>query len=633
MTPIRNIAFGWAWLWRLIPLFIVFLGASFSDVWEPGSRAAVLPADPLATWHPRTNFQRFMRGFATGDGILVAGDTSGFMHTSRDGANWTFRETGTNEPVYALAYGNGRFVGMRGFGGFATSLDGGATWSNVARAPFSQLFGIVYAQGVFTAAGYILDNLSSPVLFRSTDGMHWTSRAVGSNAVLRGIAYGNGLYVAAGHQSVLNGGLVLTSPDGEAWTRQPTSLTPMSGIAFGNGMFVAISGSQVARSTNGVDWTAQAVLAVQEELFSISFVEGTFVGCGSPRVLVTSSNGIDWVYRDSKLTSSGTLAGAGAVGGRIVIGGDGPLLQSDPFESALPLLSRQPTARSQRVGSTYTNSVSVDSPSAVLYRWERDGVAIPDGTNAILVVSNAQAELSGGHSVVVTSSGGSIRSDVVPVLLGEPAVITVQPVGQQVVQGGTATFSVVAGGSPPFSFRWRRNGRTTNYIVLNENTSFLVVTNVQSGADYTVAVSNLVSQPGELSAPATLVVLADSDGDGLPDGFEDEHGLNRDDPSDGALDSDGDGASNLAEYVAGTDPRDAQSSLKVAPLSLAIGAGIEFAVVAGQTYTVQFRDALNAGVWNRLADVPAQATSGIRRVTDPAPALSRFYRLVTPRQP
>jgi len=108
---------------------------------------------------------------------------------------------------------------------------------------------------------------------------------------------------------------------------------------------------------------------------------------------------------------------------------------------------------------------------------------------------------------------------------------------------------------------------------------------------------------------------------------------NRDDPSDGALDSDGDGASNLAEYVAGTDPRDAQSSLKVAPLSLAIGAGIEFAVVAGQTYTVQFRDALNAGVWNRLADVPAQATSGIRRVTDPAPALSRFYRLVTPRQP
>jgi len=124
--------------------------------------------------------------------------------------------------------------------------------------------------------------------------------------------------------------------------------------------------------------------------------------------------------------------------------------------------------------------------------------------------------------VVVTSSGGSIRSDVVPVLLGEPAVITVQPVGQQVVQGGTATFSVVAGGSPPFSFRWRRNGRTTNYIVLNENTSFLVVTNVQSGADYTVAVSNLVSQPGELSAPATLVVLADSDGDGLPDGFEDE---------------------------------------------------------------------------------------------------------------
>ena len=34
------------------------------------------------------------------------------------------------------------------------------------------------------------------------------------------------------------------------------------------------------------------------------------------------------------------------------------------------------------------------------------------------------------------------------------------------------------------------------------------------------------------------------------------NGLNPDDPSDASLDSDGDGFTNLQEYVAGTDPRE-----------------------------------------------------------------------------
>jgi hypothetical protein len=47
----------------------------------------------------------------------------------------------------------------------------------------------------------------------------------------------------------------------------------------------------------------------------------------------------------------------------------------------------------------------------------------------------------------------------------------------------------------------------------------------------------------------------DNDLDGMPNGFENRHaGLDRDNPSDAALDFDHDGVTNLAEYQSGTDP-------------------------------------------------------------------------------
>ncbi|NQZ97573.1 MAG: LamG domain-containing protein, partial [Myxococcales bacterium] len=65
----------------------------------------------------------------------------------------------------------------------------------------------------------------------------------------------------------------------------------------------------------------------------------------------------------------------------------------------------------------------------------------------------------------------------------------------------------------------------------------------------------------------------DDDNDAMPDTWETSYSFDPNDPSDAALDSDGDGATNGAEYLAGTDPRDNPSSLEVGSWSLDGGAG------------------------------------------------------------
>lgn len=123
----------------------------------------------------------------------------------------------------------------------------------------------------------------------------------------------------------------------------------------------------------------------------------------------------------------------------------------------------------------------------------------------------------------------------------------------------------------------------------------------------------------------------DSDGDGMPDTWEDAHNLNRL-VNDAALDPDHDGFTNGQEYLAGTDPQNAASALRILSAAPGVsGTDLRFEAIAGRTYSILYRDSLTSGLWQKLADVPAPGATQILTIHDPASATSnRFYQLATP---
>jgi len=222
----------------------------------------------------------------------------------------------------------------------------------------------------------------------------------------------------------------------------------------------------------------------------------------------------------------------------------------------------------------------------------------------------------------------------------------VQPIGQAVVAGGLVTLSCsVTGFPPPFTYEWRRDIITvqTNISDSTMNTlTFRADTAPFFSISYRVIVKNRASTTGFPSDRVFVVSLPDTDADGVPDEFEHAHDLDETNPADAMLDADGDGMTNGDEYVAGTNPRDPTSYLRIDSVSFnAIGtdalSAISFLASSNRTYTLEARDSLAPEFgWNPVGEMVAMPTNRWVTVIDSTPGSTvgvqqRVYRLVTPR--
>ena len=139
------------------------------------------------------------------------------------------------------------------------------------------------------------------------------------------------------------------------------------------------------------------------------------------------------------------------------------------------------------------------------------------------------------------------------------------------------------------------------------------------------------------TTPDTFTIIkqgaADTDGDGIPDAYEIAHGLNRFSAADAPLDSDGDGLSNLMEFIFATASNVPDSyTFTSAYDSLAGTTTVTFPTVTGRTYRVMYSHDLL--IWHPGSSSVAGTGAPMQWLDDgtvtgspPSLATKRFYRM------
>ena len=250
----------------------------------------------------------------------------------------------------------------------------------------------------------------------------------------------------------------------------------------------------------------------------------------------------------------------------------------------LPIIIDDPSSQTISAGGNVTFSVLVSVSGRPSYQWSFNGDLISNATNSDFTVTNVALVHNGDYAVRITDVIGTAVSEPAALKVLVKPVILAQPQSVMAVVGDTVSFSITVSPvhpSLPVGYRWRRNGATI--VPFQSGRSVLTLTNVQlttSPVAYSVVITNAALPAGILSASALLTVLADADRDHIPDDWEIEQHFDPNDPKDGALDADGDSMTNYEEYVAGTDPHDPSSYLKVDLAAVGSGATqLEFLAV------------------------------------------------------
>ena len=276
-----------------------------------------------------------------------------------------------------------------------------------------------------------------------------------------------------------------------------------------------------------------------------------------------------------------------------------------------------PTNQVAPPGTNVTFRAVVGGPLLITNRfwWLYNDTVVAAGTNVAgaifipftndLVLTNVTAARSGRYTFLLSNAVigtiTNVNTNTVPpltnivsttnflgipaaftatLMVGYPPLIGQQPSNQTVLPGGTATFGVLATGSDPLGYQW---WFSASNLLAGATDATLIVTNVQAAnaGSYQVVVSNalgvVTSLVATLSLPARLTTVV------MPSG-----------------------------------PGQAVT--------------IHFYTLAGLSYTVQYRDQLEAGDWQTLANIAVQSTNQAITVED-AEASSkpqRFYRIVAP---
>ena len=177
---------------------------------------------------------------------------------------------------------------------------------------------------------------------------------------------------------------------------------------------------------------------------------------------------------------------------------------STPALPVAPSISTQPVPVAVTAGNPAAFSVVAAGTAPFTYQWKKDGTAVSGATATSLSIASAQTSDAGAYTVVVSNAGGSVTSASATLTVHVPPAITAQPNGQSVTVGTVTTFTVVASGTAPLSYQWKKDGSA----VSGASSATLTLASAQptDAGTYTVVVSNTAGSITSSGAALTVNV-------------------------------------------------------------------------------------------------------------------------------
>lgn len=294
---------------------------------------------------------------------------------------------------------------------------------------------------------------------------------------------------------------------------------------------VTVPAGTGAYLTNGYRWVAldpplllssNTMYILEAEVFIASgdgwpdvFVPGGwnpfFVGTNGPTSRQRRFGGV-WPGSPFSVSSQNAIDGA-------------PNLATLPIGPVVTLMPQ--TSVTNYSGLSLTLPAFVNGEAPVSVQWYKSpSTLLPGQTNSTLFIPVLTLSDAGDYYLIATGPSGSAQSSNVTltVLPGTPVTITQQPANATVPEGFPASFSVVAGGTPPFTYQWYRNGSAVGgatsdtysisavTLAMSGDTFFCVVSNVADAIAYSATSSNATLTVAPNKAPPAQILHETLDG-------------------------------------------------------------------------------------------------------------------------